>query len=205
MPSRASVASTQLSVLSFAFFLSGGAGLIYQVAWQRILFSAFGIDLVSVTVIVSAFMLGLGIGAIAGGRIVDRFPQHALLLFALSEASIGVFGFLSPLVLHWASDAFYAQPIAVIGLVNFLLVLIPTSLMGATLPILIVHLTRTWGNVGRSTGWLYSINTVGAMVGALVTSFVLFNYVGLNAVIYIAACINMLVAATVYFLLSGKS
>lgn len=196
--------AAQLPILSFAFFLSGGAGLIYQVAWQRILFSAFGIDLVSVTVIVSAFMLGLGIGAIAGGRIVDRHPGHALLLFALSEASIGIFGFLSPMVLRWASDTFYDQSIFVIGVINFLLVLIPTSLMGATLPILIVHLTRTWGNVGRSTGWLYSINTVGAMVGALVTSFILFNYVGLNAVIYMAACINVLVAATVYFLLSGK-
>lgn len=196
--------SSQLPILSFAFFLSGGAGLIYQVAWQRVLFSAFGIDLVSVTVIVSAFMLGLGIGAIAGGRIVDRHPSRALLLFALSEASIGVFGFLSPFVLRWASDAFYDQSIFVIGIVNFLLVLIPTSLMGATLPILIVHLTRTWGNVGRSTGWLYSINTVGAMVGALVTSFILFNYVGLNAVIFLAACINILVAATVYFMLSGK-
>ena len=196
--------ATQLPILSFAFFLSGGAGLIYQVAWQRILFSAFGIDLVSVTVIVSAFMLGLGIGAIAGGRIVDRHPSHALLLFALSEASIGIFGFLSPFVLRWASDAFYDQSIFVIGVVNYLLVLIPTSLMGATLPILIVHLTRTWRNVGRSTGWLYSINTVGAMFGALVTSFILFNYVGLNAVIYMAACINILVAATVYFLLSSE-
>ena len=196
--------ATQLPILSFAFFLSGGAGLIYQVAWQRILFSAFGIDLVSVTVIVSAFMLGLGIGAIAGGRSVDRHPSHALLLFALSEASIGIFGFLSPFVLRWASDAFYDQSIFVIGVVNFLLVLIPTSLMGATLPILIVHLTRTWRNVGRSTGWLYSINTVGAMFGALVTSFILFNYVGLNAVIYMAACINILVAATVYFLLSSE-
>ena len=194
----------QLPLLSFAFFLSGGAGLIYQVAWQRILFSAFGIDLVSVTVIVSAFMLGLGIGAIAGGQIVDRHPQHALLLFALSEATIGIFGFSSPAVLHWASDAFFDQSYLVIGIVNFLLVLIPTSLMGATLPILIVHLTRTWGNVGQSTGWLYSVNTIGAMVGALVTSFILFNYIGLNAVIYIAASINILVAASVYFLLSGR-
>lgn len=195
---------SQLPLLSFAFFLSGGAGLIYQVAWQRILFSAFGIDLVSVTVIVSAFMLGLGLGAIAGGQIVDRHPKQALLLFALSEATIGVFGFCSPAVLQWASDAFFDQSYLVIGIVNFLLVLIPTSLMGATLPILIVHLTRTWGNVGQSTGWLYSVNTVGAMVGALVTSFVLFNYIGLNAVIYIAATINILVAASVYFLLSGK-
>ena len=194
----------QLPLLSFAFFLSGGAGLIYQVAWQRILFSAFGIDLVSVTVIVSAFMLGLGIGAIAGGQIVDRHPQHALLLFALSEATIGVFGFSSPAVLYWASDAFFDQSYLVIGIVNFLLVLIPTSLMGATLPILIVHLTRTWGNDGQSTGWLYSVNTVGAMDGALVTSFVLFNFIGLNAVIYIAATINILVAASVYFLLSDR-
>ena len=107
-------------------------------------------------------------------------------------------------MLHWASDAFFDQSYLVIGIVNFLLVLIPTSLMGATLPILIVHLTRTWGNVGQSTGWLYSVNTIGAMVGALVTSFILFNYIGLNAVIYIAASINILVAASVYFLLSGR-
>ena len=194
----------QLSILGFAFFLSGAAGLIYQIAWQRILFSAFGTDLVSISVIVSAFMLGLGIGAIAGGRIVDRYPGNALVLFTLSEAGIGVFGFFSPAVLTWASDAFFKQSVFVIGLVNFLLVLVPTSLMGASLPVLIVHLSQSWNNVGRSTGWLYSINTIGAMVGALVTSFILLNYIGLNAVIYIAACINIMVALTVYLLLRQK-
>src|SRR4030081_3442013 len=78
------------------FFASGIAALIYQVCWQRLLFEAFGVDIESVTIIVSTFMLGLGLGALAGGQLSDRYPGQALALFALIELAIAVFGICSP-------------------------------------------------------------------------------------------------------------
>ena len=70
------------------FFVSGAAALIYQVCWQRLLFTALGVDMESVTLIVSVFMLGLGLGALLGGQLADRFPGRALGLFAAAELGI---------------------------------------------------------------------------------------------------------------------
>ena len=78
------------------FFVSGVAALVYQVCWQRLLFAAFGVDIDSVTIIVSVFMLGLGLGALVGGDLADRRPGWALRFFALAELGIGVFGLFSP-------------------------------------------------------------------------------------------------------------
>ena len=64
-----------LSNLAGIFFVSGFSALIYQVCWQRLLFTGFGVDLTSITVIVSVFMAGLGIGAFFGGRIADKFSN----------------------------------------------------------------------------------------------------------------------------------
>ena len=77
------------------FFLSGFAALLYQVVWQRVLFSVYGIDITSVTVVVTVFMLGLGVGSLVGGALSERMRSRALLLFALLEAGIGIFGFFS--------------------------------------------------------------------------------------------------------------
>src|SRR5215470_11021329 len=77
------------------FFLSGFAALLYQVAWQRELFGWYGVDLDSVSTIVSVFMLGLGVGAMAGGWLADRFPGRRILIFSLIELTMGAFGFFS--------------------------------------------------------------------------------------------------------------
>ena len=84
-----------LSNLAGIFFISGLSALIYQVCWQRLLFTGFGVDLTSITVIVSAFMAGLGVGAFFGGRIADKYPQNIILIFCLIELGIGCFGFFS--------------------------------------------------------------------------------------------------------------
>ena len=71
-----------VGVLALLFFVSGAAALIYQVVWQRILLAAFGVDIETVTVVVSVFMFGIGGGALVGGRLAERFPGRALMLFA---------------------------------------------------------------------------------------------------------------------------
>jgi predicted membrane-bound spermidine synthase len=191
-------------LLSSLFFASGVAALVYQVAWQRILFAAFGADLESVTIVVAAFMLGLGLGALLGGWAADLWPKRRLTLFALSEAGIGLFGLCSPALLFWAGERFALWPLAGIAMVNFLLVLIPTLLMGATLPILIAYVAQIWRHVGSATGHLYAINTLGAAMGSLIAGFWLFRHLTLNEAIWVAACINLCAAVLAFWRLRER-
>src|SRR5207248_227653 len=84
-----------LAVASALFLVSGFAALLYQIAWQRELFGWFGVDLDSVSAIVSIFMLGLGLGAILGGLLADRFERRRILVFSIIEFTIGAFGLFS--------------------------------------------------------------------------------------------------------------
>ncbi|MEO1752000.1 fused MFS/spermidine synthase [Thiofaba sp. EF100] len=190
-----------IAAMGALFLISGACALVYQVAWQRILFASFGADLESVTIVVAAFMLGLGVGALAGGWLSDRHPSRTLLLFALAEGGVGVFGFLSPELLRWAGEAMIHAPLPAIAAVNFALVLLPTLLMGATLPILVTDLARRWTNIGKATGALYASNTLGATIGALLAGFALFYWLTLDTAIRLAALGNLSVAAGVSVLL----
>lgn len=187
------------------FFISGFSALIYQIAWQRMLFQAFGIDLESITIIIAVFMAGLGIGGYCGGRIADRAGQKILLIFALAELGIGLFGFASPTLIHFVRDLVLLSSTPVIALANFMLLLFPTFLMGSTLPLLTSYLNKLSSNTGENIGWLYFTNTIGAAVSCLMMGFVFFYFVGLSQVIYIAALINVLIAVAVFMLyLSDK-
>src|SRR5580658_10074471 len=88
----------------FIFVLSGFSALLYQVVWQRSLFAIYGINVESVTVIVTAFMLGLGVGSLAGGEVSKSPKRPALLYFSLVELGIGAFGLLSLPLLHWVGS-----------------------------------------------------------------------------------------------------
>lgn len=185
------------------FFMSGIAALIYQIAWQRMLFTAFGVDLESITIIIAVFMAGLGVGAYYGGRIADHFPKHIILFFALTEVGIGTFGFMSPTLIEYVKEVFLYSDIIVIALANFVLLLFPTFLMGTTLPLLTQYLNQYIDNIGNNIGWLYFTNTLGAATACIMTGFILFNYFTLTQVIYFAAIINYIVA-TVVFVKYGK-
>src|SRR6202050_5864419 len=105
------------------FLVSGAAALIYQVCWQRLLYESVGVDIESVTIIVSTFMLGLGIGSLAGGEIVDRYPSKSLELFALIEIATAAFGVTSPFLIHAVTAAAINDSRIVIAAVNFGLLL----------------------------------------------------------------------------------
>jgi MFS family permease len=180
------------------FFISGVSALIYQVAWQRLLFGAFGVDIESITIVVSTFMLGLGCGALCGGQLADRFDRRLIELFAVCEICIGLFGVISPTLIPWVGDHFVQHSLPVIAIVNFILILIPASVMGATLPMLVAYLFKGKASVGVSIGSLYLSNTLGAAAGAVATGVVLFLFLTLNQAIYLAACGNFVVASLVY-------
>lgn len=183
--------------LSLLFFWSGISALVYQLCWQRILFASFGIDIESVTIIVSTFMLGLGIGAIAGGLLADRWPRHVLFLFAASEAGIGIFGLFSVALIRMLDDALVSRSTVVLSAVNFLVLLFPTSMMGATLPMLVAYVATRFANVGVSIGGLYFANTLGAAIGCYIIGFVWLTHFDLPVAVGAAATINLAIAAVV--------
>jgi len=182
------------------FTISGVAALVYQVCWQRLLFSAFGVDIESITIIVSAFMLGLGIGALIGGELADRFPEYIIGMFSLTELAIGIFGFFSPWLIITVAAATVQGSHFEIAAANFLLLLFPTTLMGATLPMLVAHVMKTYKNVGVSIGLLYFVNTLGAAIGAAATGFIGFYYFGLNSSIFGAATLNIAVSSAAFLM-----
>src|SRR2546425_169610 len=156
-------------IYSFLFFLSGATALIYELLWVRVLYQSFGSTIQSVTTVVAAYMGGLGLGAWLLGRRADRSPRPAV-LYGWLEIAIGVFGVLSPLVLglaHWlyigtagalslggGASVALRFGLAALGL------LIPTTLMGGTLPVLTRALTGADRRLLKpSLGRLYGLNT----------------------------------------------
>ena len=166
--------------LYLLFFLSGFPALIYQIVWQRTLFTIYGVNVESVTIVVSAFMLGLGIGSLAGGRISKSPSVSRLLLFGAIELGIAAYG-VGALPLFQAVARFSAgAPLLETGLLSFALVLVPTVLMGATLPLLVAELVRLSRHVGRSVGILYFVNTLGSAVACFVAAKVTMPVLGMS-------------------------
>jgi len=182
--------------ITFVFFASGFAALTYQVVWQRSLFTIFGINTEAVTVVVTVFLLGLGIGSIAGG-ILSRIVRHPLLVFALSEFGIAAFGLISLDLFLSVGTSTIAQSALATGLATFLLLLVPTLLMGMTLPLLVSFLVSRSGNVGQSTSLLYFVNTAGSGMAALASVTLLLPRLGEHGLVRVAAATNLLVGAIV--------
>ena len=187
------------------FFASGFAALLYQVAWQRELFGWYGVDLDSVSTIVSVFMLGLGIGAIIGGWLADRFKRKRILVFSLIEFTIGMFGFFSLGIIDSIGAAIGAGSLPQLVVLTFVVFVVPTCAMGATLPVLVTELVDITQNVGFSTGALYFINTLGAAAGALVGGLALLSLYGLNGLVIVATILNLSVSAIAFISFSRAS
>jgi predicted membrane-bound spermidine synthase len=182
------------ALVGLLFLASGFAALNYQIAWQRALFGWYGVDLDSVSAIVSIFMLGLGVGALAGGWLADRFPARRIVVFSAIEALIAVFGFFSLEIIDGAGALLYDLPLPMIVAITFAVFLIPTCAMGATLPVLVTELASRNGNIGVSTGQLYYVNTMGAAAGAFAAAYLLLPMGGLDGAVMTAAAINLTIA-----------
>jgi hypothetical protein len=194
-PQGTELSLDRMSTMLFPlFFISGFAALLYQVVWQRVLFSEIGSNTESVTIIISIFMLGLGIGSFLGGWLTKTFPDRLPHLFVAIELFIGVFGLVSIIAIRGLAAELLHVPSPVTFAVMALLLFLPTTCMGATLPILVTHLNSTLQNVGRSVGLLYAINTLGSAMGAILTVHLLFLITGLEGVTYVAATLNLTVS-----------
>jgi spermidine synthase len=183
--------------IALLFLVSGFSALIYQVVWQRSLYATFGINSESVTVIVSVFMFGLGVGALAGGALQRRFQPYLLQLFVGLEILIGVFGLASLELIAWAGRSAGAASTGALVLWVYLILALPTLLMGATLPILVAWLHRHLRNIGGAVGLLYAFNTIGSAIAAFLTVTVLFVLAGQHTAVCIAALCNFATAGLI--------
>jgi spermidine synthase len=181
-------------LLCVLFFFSGFPALIYQLVWQRALFRIFGVNIESVTIVVTAFMLGLGLGSLAGGWLSKRERLPLLLVMAAIEALTGLFGLCSLAIFERAGHLVLGASLPVTGLVTLSLVVVPTLLMGATLPLLVGHMARRSGSVGRAVGLLYYANTLGAGAACLVCAVALFPLLGMHRSVHVAVAFNAAVA-----------
>ncbi len=182
--------STSFILVSILFFLSGAAGLIYQTIWVRLLELYFGVTLKAITLIVSAYMAGLGLGSMLGGHIAGT-SRNTILLYGVIEIGIGIFGILSPVLINWIGQHTAGSPYALVFLFSFALLLIPTLLMGMTLPLLTQAFVGRVENAGRVIGLLYGINTLGAAVGAVVSGYILMGWFGFEGALLTAAALNL--------------
>ena len=191
--------------LDIAFFVSGFAALLYQIVWQRVLFAVVGINIESVTVVVSAFLLGLGLGSVMGGAISRDPRRRPLLAFALIELAMGLLGSVSVPLFRSAGDRLIDFSPAITAAATFLLVVAPTLLLGSTLPLLVASRVRQTGNVGQSVGMLYCVNTLGSAVAALLSAVVVLGTLGLRGTSWLAAILNIGVGLTALRLARGEA
>lgn len=185
------------AVLQLSFFISGCSALIYQVSWQRALYGLIGVDMDSITIIVSVFMLGIGVGGMLGGWLSDRFPRQRLRWYAGIELSIALYGAASLWLLQGLqaelAGSFLGSGAVGSAVASFVFLLLPTMLMGMTLPLLTMAFDERTANIGVSVGTLYFINTLGAATGAALVPFVLLPLWTLPQVLWIAVTGNVVV------------
>lgn len=198
--------------LSIFLLLSGASALVYQVLWVRLLTLSIGSTSVSISIVLSVFFLGLGLGSYFAAALIRKF-KNALKIYLLVEAGIALSAIvILPILLNL--DYFISSlPIAETGvLVKFfivmLLLLIPTFLIGTTFPLLIAVAVHNKNEIGHKIAHFYAFNSVGAVIGSLSSALLLIPHLGLDGTMYVAAFLNIfivLVGALLYSRFSSSA
>jgi len=189
------------------FFISGGCGLIYEIVWSRMLLPIFGRSALAVGTVLAAFMMGLALGSYILGKYSDR-SRNPLRLYAIYEGSIALTALFASIILFRITP-FYVWVHTYLGdssvmfavcrfLIAFIPLVVPTLLMGATLPIFSRIVITQIVRVERELGRLYAINTVGAVAGSIAAGFFLIRHFGIHGTIYCAVAGNLAVGITAY-------
>ena len=191
--------------LSLGFFVSGFAALLCQIAWQRMLGILAGSDTVAAALVVGAFLAGLGLGALAGARVADRLaPRMALLGFVVAEVLVAGFALLSKPFLYDLLALRLAGVVegqAAIFALCFAGLVVPTTLMGMSLPLVARAVATSLDSAAERIGWLYGLNTLGAGLGALAGGWVLLGALGFDGALGVAALLNLVAAGLALSLL----
>ncbi len=193
----------KLLLFSSLFVLSGFSALLYQVIWQRLLTTLFGTNVASVTIVVVAFMAGLGLGNLFGGYIADKFSlRNTIRSFVVAELGIATCGLIS---IWYITEllpeisASFGSSLLVTGLLSFFSLLIPTFLMGVSLPLLSRYLTKELTIASTTIGALYSSNTFGSALGALATLYIA-RFIGFEKTVSLGVALNTICALGAFVL-----
>lgn len=204
-PRRATAAlrSFSLPLIYAMFFCSGLTGLLYEVAFEKQLTLLFGSASRSTVTVLATYMSGLALGAHIGGRIADRV-RNPLRLYGWAELLIGLICLTSPLLFTAAQAAYLslaadrAADSAFVATLRIacgaVVVLLPALVMGATMPLLARHVSRSLSELRSRIAGLYAMNTLGAAAGALSTGYLLLPRLGKSSTILLATGINFSVA-----------
>jgi spermidine synthase len=184
------------------YFLSGFAALVYQVVWMRMLTPVLGCTVYATATVVSSFMFGFALGSHLAGRWSDR-REDLLRIYSLLEFGIGLSAFALSHAIPLLGPAYRAVVLMTAGegwasgglrfALIFATLIVPTTLMGSTLPVMSRFLNRDEKSFGAYLGWLYGINTLGAVFGSLLTGFVLIAWLGQYATLQVGVTLNMLI------------
>lgn len=202
LPSTNSYSRKTLKLVAACFFLSGATGLIYEVLWVRMLGLVFGGTTLAVSTVLAAFMGGLALGSALAGRWGGEV-KRPVRAYGLLEIGIAIYALAVPLLFTLVDNLYaliwqqFHPGFFVFSLWRFLLsclmLLVPTTLMGATLPLLSAALLRSIGPASTSLTKLYTRNLAGAIFGTIIAGFVLLPNFGVRFTIYIAAAINVII------------
>lgn len=195
------------------FFFSGATSLVYEVVWMRRLSLVFGHSIFSVSTVLTTFMSGLALGSYLGGRWSDRWRKEGMTgprfvhLYGKLELFIGVWGVLSLVLLNLVETSFLslsAGGVAQLALrlfifvASFLVLLPPTTAMGATLPVFTQALVFKKEQAGARLSQIYGLNTLGACFGAALGGLALLPWLGLVKTVALTALGNLAIAAAAY-------
>src|SRR5687767_4188792 len=195
------------------FYVSGIAGLIYQVLWLRRLSLVFGVTVYAASTVLAAFMAGLAIGSALSSRLLRR-GFSPLAAFGIAEILVGVTGLLSPFLLDAASSLYAAlhrtEPDSLTVLTaarlvaSFAILALPTAMMGITLPLLSAAVSAPGRANGTNISLLYAVNTLGAMSGTLLSGLILIPAIGIQRSFLLAATLNVVVGLIAIWLARGE-
>ncbi len=197
------------SLIVTLFVASGLSSLIYQVVWTRLLVLVFGSTTFATATVLAVFMGGLALGSYLAGRVGDRI-KRPFLWYGILELIIGAWATLVPLLfdaavpvyrLAWQQFHLSVLPFSLLRFMMAAIILIvPTTCMGATLPLLARFVTTSLDFVGKRVGTLYAANTLGAVGGAMLAGFALLPSIGLEATTLLAALLNLILCGVVLLL-----
>ncbi|MDP2983719.1 MAG: fused MFS/spermidine synthase [Candidatus Latescibacter sp.] len=202
-------------VLCF-FFISGMTGLIYEILWTRMIVKIIGSAPFAVSIVLTVFMGGLGLGSYLASRSIDRLktPGALVKIYGILELTVGVYGLVLPalLVLFKPLYALLYNHLfghfLVYNLLTFLgcsfLLILPVTCMGATLPVLSRFYVTSLSRIGASLGRLYSINTIGGALGALFCGFWIINFWGVWGSLAFAILLNTVIGLSSIYLGTRK-
>lgn len=211
----------QTGLVLAIFFVSGASGLIYEVAWFRLLSLSFGVSVYAASAVLTAFMGGLALGSWVFGKITAHWQQNdpskrrstaasLLRLFALIEIGVALFAFATPPLFAgltslyvWIAREARPDPFvynAVRTALATLALVPPTFLMGGTLPVLAHLLAAQEQDRGQRLGLLYAINTFGGVLGALATGLLLIPSLGVNGSLYLGGALDLAIAGLSFWL-----